>query len=380
MIVLVTHALFLNNKDVYGPAHAVSIFLNKTGRDHIFIKHRAEGQCLSKIEFYKGGKLQQTKNKGTTTALPFIFRYFLELYISIKTAYLIPDKCELFIGVDPLNALAGNILKIMGKVNTTVFLSADFSLKRFENVFLSNIYILLDKAAMFWSGQTWSVSKRIVDYRQKQGITENKNKILPNAPFFEDIKRHPYKKIHKHDLVLVSALNRGIVPFELIIDVVCELRKTIKDIHLHIIGSGSEEKKLKNYVTAKHAEQFIKFYGVLTHANMFTILTKSSIGIAVYEKTDKKHLRYFSDSMRTRDYLASGLPVFFSGSSAVGSEILSREAGRVVSLEKEAMVDSLKEVLTNPTLYQKLRINALKLAKEYDTFNLLTKYFTLLKK
>lgn len=378
MIIIATHALFLNGKDVYGPAHAVSLFLNKTGHDHIFIKHSAEGICLSQIAYYKDGKLYKTEESGTRKILPFGVRHLVEFVISSKVVLATSGKSELFVGADPLNALAGNIFVFIGKVDKTIFLSADFSLQRFKSKIMSQIYILLDRVAMFWSAQTWSVSKRILSYRKKKGLLDEKNKILPNAPFFNDVPRVAYKDIHKHDLVLVSALKKGIVPFTLLIDAIGQLSKRITDVCLLIIGGGPEERALKDYVSKKKLDYCVKFYGALSHDDMFSVLVKSAIGIAVYEECDKKHFRYFSDSMRTRDYLASGLPVFFSGPSGIGSEILERDAGRIVKLEKKAIIVALQEVLTKPTLYQRLRNNALTLAKEYDTYTLLKKYLAFL--
>lgn len=378
MIIIATHALFINGKDVYGPAHAVSLFLNKTRRNHIFIKHSAEGMCLSQISYYKDGKLYKSEESGTKRVLPFGVRHLVEFFISLKVTLATSGKYELFVGADPLNAFAGNMLVFIGKVDKTIFLSADFSLQRFQSKIMSQIYILLDRAAMFWSAQTWSVSKRILDYRKNRGLSDMKNKILPNAPFFDDVPRVAYKDIHKHDLVLVSALKKGIVPFVLLIDAIEQLSKRIMDTRLLIIGGGSEEKALRDYVLKKKLDYCVKFYGALSHSKMFSVLVKSAIGIAIYEKSDKNHFRYFSDSMRTRDYLASGLPVFFSGSSGIGSEILERDAGKIVKLEKKAIIAALEGVLTKQVIYQKLRNNALTLAKEYDTYALLKKYLAFL--
>lgn len=378
MIIIATHALFLNGKDVYGPAHAVSIFLNKTKRDHIFVKHSAEGMCVSKVEYYRWGKLEKVEEFGTRKVLLFGVRHLIEFFISLKVTLETSSKSELFVGVDPLNALAGNVLMFIGKVDKTIFLSADFSLQRFQGKIMSQIYILLDKAAMFWSVQTWSVSKRIVNYRKKRGLLGAKNKILPNAPFFNDVQRVAYKDIYKHDLVLVSALKKGIVPFVLLIDAIEQLSKRVTDVRLLIIGGGSEERSLRDYVSKKKLDYCVKFYGALSHDDMFSVLVKSAVGIAVYEESDEKHFRYFSDSMRTRDYLAAGLPVFFSGPSSIGFEILERNAGRIIKLKKKVIVIALQEVLTKPALYRKLRNNALALAKEYDTYTLLKKYLAFL--
>lgn len=378
MIIIATHMLFLQNKEIYGPANTVSTFFNKTRSDYIFIKHRIEGECLSRVEYYKRGTLQKVEEIGTMKVLPFGLRHLLELIISIKIILSQPGKQKLFIGTDPLNALSANVLKLVGRVEKTVFFSADFSLRRFSNALMSYIYILFDKAAMFGSDQTWSVSKRIVEYRKAKGLEDRKNKILPNAKFFDDIKRLPYEKINKHDLVLVSALRDGIAPFTLLIDSIDELHRSIHDVRFHIIGSGPQEKMLRDYVSKRNLGNCVKFYGALSHEDMFSILVKSAIGIAIFEKTDKRHFRYFSDSMRTRDYLASGLPVFFSGPSSIGSEIFERDAGRIVKLEKKVIVVTLQEVLTKQALYRKLRNNALALAKEYDTYTLLKKYLAFL--
>lgn len=373
MIVISTHAVFLKNKDVYGPPHAVSLFLNKRKIDHIFIKHRLEGNGFSRVEYYKKGKLIRTIERGYPKRLPFFLQYVFELLLSLKITIQDAKGCEMFIGVDPLNAFSGNLLKTIRKTKKTVFFSADFSLKRFETPILNNFYLFLDKLAMFWSDYAWSVSRRIQEYRRKQHLQNKKNLLLPNAPFFNDIKRIDYSKINKYDLVIVSALEKGI-EFELLLDVLFEIRKSIAKVRLIIIGSGSEEERIRNYVIDKNLSGNVKFLGALSHEKMFKVLTKSALGIALYKKSDKKHFRYYSDPMKVRDYLASGLPTIISGNSGIGLELEKRNAGKIVKIEKKEIVDALKNIFKNHDLYLEMRKNAIELAKRYDTYNLLEKY------
>jgi len=373
MIVIATHAVFLNGKDIYGPPHAVSLFLNKKKKEHFFIKHRLWGAGKIIVEHYKNGKLFKTWETGFGKRFPSVSQYVIEIFFTILICFKNSKKCELFIGVDPLNAMAGNILKIFGKTKQVVYFSADFAKERFPNHLLNTIYLNLDYYSSIWSSVTWSVSKRIVEFRKEQGLLDEKNKLLPNAPFFKDVKRLPYDEIKHHDLVIVSALERGIA-FELLLDVLSELKKKVRDARLIFIGAGSYEGKLKEYVEKKDLKENTEFLGAKSHEDMFGILVKCGIGIALYENSDEKHFRYFSDPMKVRDYLASGLPVIISGNSSLGYEVNKEQIGKLVKLNKKEIVDAILPLLLDEKLYKNMRNNAIKFAKKYDTFTLLEKY------
>lgn len=373
MIVIATHAVFLNGKDIYGPPHAVSLFLNKKKKEHLFIKHRLWGAGRIIVEHYNNGKLFKSWETGFSKRFPSVSQYIIEIFFTIWICFKTSKKCELFVGVDPLNAMAGNILKILGKTKKVVYFSADFALERFPNHLLNTIYLNLDFYASTWSSVTWSVSKRIVEYRKEQGIPDAKNKLLPNAPFFGDVKRLPYEKIKHHDLVIVSALERGIA-FELLLNVLSELKKKVRDARLIFIGAGSYEKKLKEYVKKKNLKENTEFLGAKSHDDMFGILVKCGIGIALYNNSNEKHFRYFSDPMKVRDYLASGLPVIISGNSSLGYEVDKEHIGKLVKLNKNEIIDAILPLLLEKDIYKDMRNNAIKFAKKYDTYILLNKY------
>lgn len=371
MIIISTHAVFLKGKDIYGPPHAVSIYLNKNKTDHIFIKHSLYGKVDSLIEYYSKGKLKKSELKKIVS-LPLL-RYLHEIFISTLIS-LKAGQISVFIGVNPLNAVSARILKRINRVKKIVYFSADFAIDRFENKLQNRIYHLLDRRAMFQSDQTWSVSKRIVEYRRSKGLSETKNLLLPNAPFFDDVKRLPYSKIDKNDLVIVSAIEKGIA-FKLLIDIIAKLKTKIPQVRLHIIGSGSEETEIKKYIKTKGVENDIKFWGPLSHDDMFKVLVKCGIGIAFYTVSDNKHFRYFSDPMKVRDYMASGLPALVSGNPAIKDEIETNRAGFAVQIGKQDMYNSILRILENDSLHQEMRENALRLGKNSDIYAQLKKYF-----
>lgn len=181
----------------------------------------------AQVDHYKNGKLISRYEAGSKKRLPTILQYGFECFVNIKEILKNGRKHEVIIGVDPLNALAVNLLKLFGVTKRTIYFSADFALKRFDNPLLNSIYLNLDILAMRWANETWSVSKRIVDYREAHGLPKEKNIYFPNAPFFNDVKRKTFDKIHKHDMVIVSALHKGIA-FDLIIDVLYEIKKELR--------------------------------------------------------------------------------------------------------------------------------------------------------
>lgn len=371
MIVIVTHAVFLNKKDIYGPPHAVAKYLDKRMYPYIFIKHPLSGKQSTIIEYHLDGKIKKTINKKRSTDNLSV--YLREFLITFNTVKSIKEKKIVLIGVDPLNAFAGIILKLIGKVHKTVYFSADFSPKRFENIILNAIYLSLDWLAMFVTDQTWSVSRRIQNYRKSKGLSAKKNLRMPNAPFFNEVPRKNISQIRKEDLVLVSNFTKDI-DFFLLIDVVESLVKKISKVRLSLIGAGVLEEELRSYVKSKKLERHVLFLGTKSHEEMFEVLVKSGVGIALYTNSDKNHFRYFSDPMKVRDYLASGLPVIISGNSGINTELEKNQCGISVSLDKGEITKALKKIIGREETYIHFRERALELAKKHDTELLILKY------
>lgn len=372
MIVIATHAVYLNNKDIYGPPHAISHYLNKKKKAHIFIKYPLFSESFYTQEYYENGKLVKNSKHTYPTFSPPAVRYMLEFIWTMKIV-LSQKSCELFIGVDPLNAAAGNFLKKFKKVKRSIYFSADFALQRFPGPLMNNIYHFLDTRAMFDSSETWSVSSRIVAYRKKKGLKQSKNKQLPNAPFFDEVKRQSYEKIKPHDLVIVSALEKGIA-FDLLLNVLQKISNQFANSRLIFIGAGSLEQSLKEKCNKLGIQKRTLFKGALSHEDMFTVLEKAGIGIALYDVADNRHFRYFSDPMKVRDYLAAGLPVIVSGNSSIGEELEKKKAGYVVTLDEKNIYNTIAKIFRSEKIYKENRKNAIELAREYDTFSLLEKY------
>ncbi len=371
--IIATHTVYLRGQDIHGPPHTISEFFDKIKAEYIFIKYPLSSKGYRTIEFYEDGYKIHTEKKFLIRGISHWFHYLREFIVTCKSVLLYERGADLFVGVDPLNALAGAFLRSIGLVKHSVYFSVDYAIERFPGKVQNDIYHMLDQMAMNTSHQTWSVSKRIVTARKKLGLPTSKNLILPNAPFFNDVPRIEFEKTRKHDIVLVSALAEGIA-FDVLFEVVKKLLKVFPDIRLILIGSGPREEELHALTKALKLEKHIIFKGPLSHEDMFKVLVESGVGIALYDTADNKHFRYFSDPMKVRDYLASGLPVIVSGNSAIGVELEKEGAGFNIKADIEPLVSALKTILGNDKKHLSIRQKAIGLAKKYDTYKLIEEY------
>lgn len=371
--IIATHTVYLRGQDIHGPPHTISEFFNKNRIENIFIKYPLSSKGYRTIEFYEDGYKIHTEKKFLIRGISHWFHYLREFIVTCKTVLLYERGADLFVGVDPLNALAGAFLRSVGLVKHSVYFSVDYAIERFPGKIQNDMYHALDRMAMRISNQTWSVSKRIITARKKLGLSSSKNLILPNAPFYEDVPRVDFQKTKKHDIVLVSALADGIA-FDILFEVVKKLVSQFPDIRLILIGSGPREEELHSLTRALQLDKHIIFKGPLSHEEMFKVLVESGVGIALYDTANNKHYRYFSDPMKVRDYLASGLPVIVSGNSAIGVELEEEGAGFNINADVKPLISSLKTILNNDKKHLIMREKALGLAKKYDTYSLIEKY------
>ena len=123
-IIIVTHETF------YGVPHALRDYLvGKKVEKLIFIGLPFIEQKKSSLTLYKNGRLILTKsiNQIISGIASYILDFFLVLYWVIKQK----EKYNTFIGIDVLNALAGLMLKKIGRVEKVIFYAMDFTPRRF---------------------------------------------------------------------------------------------------------------------------------------------------------------------------------------------------------------------------------------------------------
>ncbi len=357
--VIVSHTRF-NEKgqSTHGTGSELAPLLEKKKKKYIYIQHSLFAGYATQIVQHSSRKNNIIK-KGFTS-LPFPLRILQEFYLTISSVLQLQSGKIVFVGIDPLNAFVGVLLKKIGKVQKVIFYTADYATNRYENRVMNAIYHWFDHFAVKHADQIWNVSSRITSVRREQGVSDEKNFFVPNAPILS-IKRST-AKFEKHTLVIVTHITKAI-DFESIFVTIKKLQKKYKDIKLTIIGDGLYRKELEKKVSSLSLTNQVLFTGPKPHDEVMKILSQSGVGLAIY--TNDFPWTTYGDSMKAREYLACGLPVIITDVPSTADDIEKEKAGIVIKRvnEIESAIDTL---FNDEKFYQKMRKNAFSLAKKCD--------------
>lgn len=356
------HAYELNGKIYESPTNTLIETLKKLKKDFIYIRHSIDGKFKSRAFVYKKGELVQERVLFTILSIS-ILRYVSEVITNFLFVLIHGRKyANVFIGVDPLNGFSAALLKKCGVVKKSIYYTVDYDTNRFANGFLNYFYHLLDRFSVFQTDFVWSVSSRIVEIRKKAGLSDKRNIFLPNIPS-DDYKEYLHNKRQKNRLVTLGVLGNQ-MDFMGMIKAVVSLRKKIKNLSLTIIGNGPKEDDLKKLIKSLKATEYIELTGHLAHSDALDTISKSGIGLALYN--GEWGFNYYGDSMKCREFFCFGLPVITTDTHSTVTEISEADAGIVCEQDQIDYEKAIEKILENYNHYSE---NSFGLAKKYDSIH-----------
>ncbi|MEK6878812.1 MAG: hypothetical protein AABY22_04355, partial [Nanoarchaeota archaeon] len=164
----------------------------------------------SRYELYQHGQIIN-KRKSFHWRLPDIFLYIKDFFYTLLWSTKCDKKFDLFIGIDPLNALAGIILRTFGRTNKVIYYTIDYFTPRFGNKILNTIYHSIDKFCVRFCDETWNLSsameKKRETYNNMPINLYNRQYTVPIGVWFYRAKRKPFNKINKKKIIFTGHLN-----------------------------------------------------------------------------------------------------------------------------------------------------------------------------
>ena len=219
-----------------GPSQDLEEYLIKNkAKKLLFIGHPLfykKNQNGSGYKIYENGALLREKYLKNRK-IPSIFSYFKDLVLNICWVFWSKEKWNLFVGVDNLNAFCGVWLKRFRLVKKVVYYVIDYTPQRFENNVVNNIYHWVDKFCVKNCDETWNLSLRMAEAREKyKGLKRkiyNKQKVIPIGIWYDRIPRKDFLKIEKHTLVFMGHIlkKQGI---QYVLPVIPQIIKKIPDL------------------------------------------------------------------------------------------------------------------------------------------------------
>lgn len=359
MIIIAGHATIIDGKIHEVPTNTlIELLADKKPREpFVYIRHVMDGSRPSEAIIYTKTGIKPVKLKVLSRIGPI--RYVSEYQATIRFVRSLSTGPIKFIGVDPLNALAGVALHKKGLVEKTVFFCADYSPKRFESKLLNYAYHLIDRRVVKRSDEVWSVSQRICTKQQKLGLAEEKNIFVPNVPSTA-YKEFLANKRVPHTLITLGMIGEQL-DFVNLFTALKTLGKKIPDLKLKIVGSGPKEEEYKQLVKKMGLNEQVSFLGFMDHKDALREMSTSGIGLALYN--GKWSFNYYGDSMKCREYFVFGLPVITTDTHSTVDDIKHAGAGVVSEQTAEGYTAAIEEILANYDRYSK---NASTLAKRYE--------------
>jgi len=363
--VIVSHVAFT------GHPQELEIFLKQRSRKLMFIGHPFSyaPQKESTATIYEKGILKARARFPQLKGPEFIL-YFKDFFATFYFILKFRSKFHIYVGVDPLNALVGLLLKRLGFVKVVIFYVIDYVPTRFKNRILNNIYHSIDKMSVYFADYTWNLASAMAAAREKRGIRkgETNQMTVPTGTHFEEAKQLPFEQIDRTSVVFLSHLreNQGI---EMILEALPEVVKEIPSANLVVIGTGPLEDYFKNEVKKRNIDKNVVFLGYIeNHVEIEKIVSKCGVGLAPYVP-DSNSFTWYADPGKPKVYLGCGVPVIITRVPEVAFEIEKRGAGIAINHDKHELIGAIVKILTNDEVYRQCRQKALEFASKYTWEN-----------
>lgn len=364
-ILFIIHRLYFNNVPKLGGIDRIIDFIKK--ENHITtIEHPFEK--INHPSEYADNKNKYQYHAKTRPPLIWIEELVINLFWILKSGL----KYDLAIASDPLNFFSCYLLKIIGKVNKTQFHSTDYSNPRFSNLILEKIYQWLYSFSIKKADLVTVTSQRMMEVA-KNKITDqfySKIYVLPNSPVYNDIPKIPASKKDSNDLVILVGRWGNQINTDDIVTCLINLKKSIPDIKLNVIGNVDE--KYQKVFYENQLGNNVKFIGALSYAQAISQMANCYIGITAYKETDS--YVYYADSLKIREYAAAGLPTVCDNIYSTAKEVMDYNAGDVYNTSLQ-MCKIIKSLISNAQLYKEKSENALRWAKKMDKKKILTNLY-----
>ncbi len=362
-VIIATHELY------YGAPQALRDYLvGQQVKELVYLSHpiRPENPA-SKKDIYKDGKLLHSHSFARPSGNAWWF--VVDFFMTIVWGIALRGRYDVYIGVDPLNCLAGLVLRALGLVKCVIFYSIDFTPKRFPQKILNGLYHAIESLCVRFSDMRWDISPRIAEGREKflgMKASDFPVTVVPVGMWEKDIAS-PNTNFDPHSIVFVGHLlkKQGV---DKVLEAVSLVKKKVKDISFLIIGGGEEEKSLKRLVSKLHLENNVEFTGWMwDQEGIRKLLLDCAFAVATYDPRGAKedNFTYYADPTKIKTYLSCGLPVIMTNVPYNAGDLARRGCAVVVDYNEKAIVKVLIDVSTDKKKLETMRKNAIGAAKEF---------------
>lgn len=355
----------VSNYHTYGIQHAMLAFLRQQGAKKIlFLNHPLHGVAkdnTTTVETYgqSPSNLRIPRRKAANEPLGYV----ADLLLTIRLGLKLSEPVDVFVGFNSLNALAGVILKLLGKVRFVINYSHSYKAKRYKNIISNMLYKLTDRCAVGLSDSTWGLGAALFDIRKKQGVPKRKIVTTHDGVDTDLIRPSVYDPKQRFRLVFVGLINE-INGLEIAIRALRTLVMWNKRVCMDVIGEGELEEGMRTIVKRDKMERHVRFLGVQSIESLAKLLPRCGVGIATYKPVPHSTLAT-TDPMKTKLYMAAGLPIVSTDIYKSAHEIKDHALGELIPYDEASYVRAVKKIMEEKR-HKTYRDNCIAFVKKYD--------------
>ncbi|MBI3103851.1 glycosyltransferase family 4 protein [Candidatus Daviesbacteria bacterium] len=335
---------------------------------HPLLYNKLAYKNSSWYEYHENGRLI-FKRKAFHWILPEPVHYIKDVLYTFFWCSRISGKFDVFVGLNPLNALVGILLKRFGKVKKVVYYSIDYFPQRFENSLMNNIYHSTDKLAVKFSDETWNVSPNMAISRNEYHHDPNlfkKQFTVPIVAWVRGTKRVKFNEIDKKKLVFIGLLDKS-SGLELIIKALPKIINKIKNVKLEVIGGGPNLDYLKQLAKKFKVDSNIIFHDwIINREKVEEIISHSAVGLVLFNTREFGTEIKNADPMKIKDYMSLGLTIISTDAILTADEIIKAKSGIIIHFDVNELADAVIKLLGDEKLLKAYRKNALDYIKKFD--------------
>lgn len=356
-IIIVIHSLFTEDgTPVSGTGSPLFEVLYKSKNPFRLLHLPIYGDHPVLVQDYMIGMVSNKAMRRTPKSL--IFRTFIE-FVMIFSEIKRNGMIDVYIGIDPLNALWGIVGKyVFKRIRRVIFYTADYADNRFDNPVVNWVYHHIDMLCIKYADQVWNVSTRIYEKRENMGVPAKRNFFIPNAPIF---KLQSITRYNKYWAVVVGTSTTAL-EYDALLDALPQLIHRYPGFQLHIAGELRFPSALQQRMALMTKSKHVVLHGPMPRPQVLKLLAMSGLGIALYKDNDP--WTKYGDSMKVREYLSYGLPVITTGVVSTSDVIRAHKCGKVIVPTAKNIIRAVTDIYSSG--YSDLRISALSAAKRYS--------------
>lgn len=324
---------------------------------------------------YNGGCPRE--RHGLRIKGPQMLLFIKDILMTIFFAVKMRKRFDLAVGADCLNAFSCILLRSINIVKNVIYMTVDYTPKRFESSLANTLYHALDRFCCNATDYVWNSSTAMKEQRERNGLNIAKcapQITVPDGVHFSRIRRRPLNEINRADMVFLGHLieSNGV---DLALDAFSEVHKTHPEARFVIIGTGPLAEHLAYKARSLGLNQSVIFTGFIeSHEEVERLLTKCAIGLAPkVPKSDSP--AFYSDISKPKVYTAAGLPVIITTVPKIAGEIAERRAGLVIPYTVKDLTESILRLLDDEQLYAELRENAIRFSSSFEWDHIFDKAF-----